>query len=412
MANGTHNETGDAAYRFKLEMHQVAFHRPLIGPEEEREVIDTLRSGWITTGPKAKRFERAFAEYVGAKHALAVAHCTGALHLALFALGVGPGDEVITTPFTFTATAEVIGYLGARPVFVDIEPDTFNISPALVEQALESGKHRRVRALMPVHFAGQACDMDRLGAIARRHNLKIVEDAAHAVGSKRQIEGRGMVRIGTIGELSCFSFYATKNITSAEGGMITTEDGALAEQMAIASLHGMDRDAWKRYDSSGSWYYEINDTGFKYNLSDVHAAIGLVQLKRADEFMGRRTAIARAYNEAFANEPALQTPPTDPGVEHAWHLYVLRLRPEMLRVDRNRVVELLRERGVGTSVHCIPLHTMNFYQQRYGYRPGNFPASEEVYSRCLSLPIYPAMSEEDLGYVIETVLAIVHENRR
>ena len=393
-------------------MRQVAFHRPSIGPEEEREVLDTLRSGWITTGPKTKRFEREFAAYVGASHALAVAHCTGALHLALFALGIGPGDEVITTPFTFTATAEVMSYLGARPVFVDIDPGTFNINPARIEEALESGKHKRVRALLPVHFAGQACDMDRLQAIARQYGLKIVEDAAHAVGSTRPMEGRGTAKIGAIGDLTCFSFYATKNITSAEGGMITTEDPAIAEKIAIASLHGMNRDAWKRYDKSGSWYYEIHDVGFKYNLSDVHAAIGLAQLKRADDFTRRRGDIARAYNEAFRSEPTLRVPYVEPGVGHAWHLYVLRLRLDRLRVGRNEFVELLRSRGVGTSVHCIPLHTMHFYQRQYGYRTGDFPVTEDVYSRCLSLPIYPAMSDADRDYVIETVLTAARENRR
>jgi dTDP-4-amino-4,6-dideoxygalactose transaminase len=393
-------------------MRQIPFHRPSIGPAEEHEVLDSLRSGWITTGPKAKRFEKEFAAYVGARHALAVSHCTGALHLALFALGVGPGDEVITTPFTFTATAEVIGYLGARPVFVDIDPGTFNLNPARVEEALESGQHGRVRAILPVHFAGHACDMDRLLAIARSHHLKIVEDAAHAVGSARHLEGRGMTRVGTIGDLSCFSFYATKNITSAEGGMVTTEDDALAERIAVASLHGMNRDAWKRYDRNGSWFYEIHDTGFKYNLSDVHAAIGVAQLARADEFMRRRTAIARAYSEALRAEPAFQVPYEEPGIEHAWHLYVLRLHPEQLRIGRAQFVELLRERGVGTSVHCIPLNTMHFYQERYGYHTGDFPIAEDVYSRCLSLPIYPAMSDEDVAYVIETVLALARETRR
>jgi dTDP-4-amino-4,6-dideoxygalactose transaminase len=393
-------------------MRQIPFHRPSIGPEEEREVIETLRSGWITTGPKAKRLEADFAAYVGARNALAVSHCTGALHLALFALGIGPGDEIITTPFTFTATAEVMGYLGARPVFVDIEPDTFNIDPDAIEAALASGRHRKVKAIMPVHFAGQACDMDRIRAIARRHQLRIVEDAAHAVGSERLIEGRGMVKVGTIGDLSCFSFYATKNITSAEGGMITTEDDALAAKIAVASLHGMDRDAWKRYDSSGSWFYEIHDTGFKYNLSDVHAAIGVAQLKRADELMRRRQTIADAYNEAFGDDPALEIPVTEAGVVHAWHLYVTRLRLQALNVARNRFVEALRERGIGTSVHCIPLNTMAFYQQRYGYRTGDFPVAEGVYSRCLSLPIFPAMSDEDVAYVIESVLAIARENRR
>ncbi len=394
-------------------MRQVPFHRPAIGPEEEREVIDTLRSGWLTTGPKAKRFEREFAAYVGARNSLAVAHCTGALHLAFWALGIGPGDEVITTPFTFTATAEVLGYLGARPVFADIDPDTFNIDPARIEEALESGRHGgRVRAIEPVHFAGQPCDMDRICLLARRHGLKVVEDAAHAAGAARQVEGRGMARVGTIGDVTCFSFYATKNLTSAEGGMITTGDDRLAEKIAVASLHGMDRDAWKRYDRSGSWYYEIHDTGFKYNLSDVHAAIGLAQLARADEFMRRRRAIAHAYSEAFRAGEALQVPYAEPGVEHAWHLYVLRLRPERLKIGRDQFVEVLRERGIGVSVHCIPLHTMHFYQRTYGYRKGDFPVAEDVYSRCFSLPIYAAMTDEDVDYVIETVLAAARENRR
>jgi dTDP-4-amino-4,6-dideoxygalactose transaminase len=393
-------------------MRQVPFHRPSIGPAEEREVIDTLRSGWITTGPKTKKFEQEFARYVGARNALAVSHCTGALHLALFALGIGPGDEVITTPFTFTATAEVMGYLGARPVFVDMEPDTFNIDPIKIEQALASGKHPNVRALMPVHFAGQACDMDRICAIARRYGLKIIEDAAHAVGSARMMDGRGMVKVGTIGDLSCFSFYATKNITSAEGGMITTEDDALAEKIAVASLHGMDRDAWKRYDSTGSWFYEIHDTGFKYNLSDVHSAIGLAQLRRVEELTRRRQAIAKAYNEAFADIPALETPVTEAGVEHAWHLYVMRLRMAALKITRNQFIDGLRGRGVGSSVHCIPLNTMAFYQERYGYRTGDFPIAEDVYGRCLSLPIFPAMSDEDVAWVIESVRAVAQEGRR
>ena len=375
-------------------------------------MLDTLRSGWITTGPKAKRFESEFAEYVGAKNALAVSHCTGALHLALWALGIGPGDEVITTPFTFTATAEILGYLGARPVFVDVDPGTFNINPARIEEALENGANKKVRALLPVHFAGHPCDMDRIQKIARDYNLKVVEDAAHAVGASRHMDGRGTAKVGTIGDITCFSFYATKNFTTAEGGMITTADDALAEKIAIASLHGMNKDAWKRYDKSGSWFYEIHDMGFKYNLSDVHAAIGLAQLKRADDFMRRRAEIASAYNQAFRAVECIQAAYSEPGIEHAWHLYVLRLRPELLKVGRNQFVETLRERGVGCSVHCIPLHTMHYYQRSYGYRDGDFPIAEDIYSRCLSLPIYAAMSDDDVNYVIETVLALVRENRR
>jgi len=393
-------------------MRQIAFHRPAMGPEEEREVIDTLRSGWLTTGPKAKRFEKEFAVYVGARNALAVAHCTGALHLSLWALGLGSGDEVITTTFTFTATAEIMGYLGVKPVFVDVDPGTFNLSPARVEEALESGRHQRVRAILPVHFAGHPCDMDCLLAIARRHGLKVVEDAAHAAGAARHLDGRGMTKVGTIGDLTCFSFYPTKNFTSAEGGMITTSDDALAEKIAVASLHGMNKNAWKRYDQSGSWFYEIHDLGFKYNLSDVHAAIGLAQLGRAAEFMRRRAEIAACYSEAFRRCDALQVPYCEAGIEHPWHLYVLRLKPELLRIGRGQFVEILRERGVGTSVHCIPLHTMHYYQRSYGYRDGDFPVAEDIYSRCLSLPIYASMTDEDVEYVTDAVLSIAAENRR
>jgi dTDP-4-amino-4,6-dideoxygalactose transaminase len=277
---------------------------------------------------------------------------------------------------------------------------------------LENGRHDRVRALLPVHFAGHPCDMDRLMGIARQYGLKVVEDAAHAAGAARHMDGRGMAKIGTIGDLTCFSFYATKNFTSAEGGMITTADDAIAEKIAVASLHGMDRDAWKRYDKSGSWYYEIHDMGFKYNLSDVHAAIGLAQIRRADDFMRRRTAIARAYSEALGADDALQVPYCESGIEHAWHLYVLRIRPDRLRIGRNQLVEMLRERGVGVSVHCIPLHTMDYYQHTYGYRTGEFPIAEDIFSRCLSLPIYAAMSDDDISYVIDTVRSIVRENRR
>jgi dTDP-4-amino-4,6-dideoxygalactose transaminase len=390
-------------------MRQVPFHRPAIGADEEREVLDALRSGWITTGPKVKRFEQEFAAYVGARNAHAVAHCTGALHLSLFAIGIGPGDEVITTPFTFTATAEVLAYRAARPVFVDIDPNTFNLDPARIEEVLESGQHPHVRAIIPVHFAGHACDMDRIMVIAHRYNLRVIEDAAHAAGSARYLGNRGMVKVGSIGDLTCFSFYATKNITSAEGGMITTEDDSLAAKITKASLHGMDRDAWKRYDSS---FHKIHEVGFKYELSDVHAAIGIAQLRRVDDLKRRRQAIAHAYNEAFEREPALQIPYTEPGVEHAWHLYVLRLRPDQLRIGRNQFVKGLQSRGVGASVHCIPLNTMDYYQTRYGYRKGDFPVAEEVYSRCLSLPIFPMMNEEDTTYVMETVRDLARENRR
>ncbi len=396
--------------RWQRGCREVPFHKPSLGAEEEREVLETLRSGWITTGPRVKQLEREFRRYVGAKHAIAVAHCTGALHLAFWALGAGAGDEVITTPFTFTASAGVLGYLGARPVFVDIDRETFNLDPNLVEAAIESGNYTHIRAIEPVHFAGQPCRMDLIRALADRHGLKIVEDAAHAFGAACAVDGREMP-IGTIGDLTCFSFYATKNLTTAEGGMITTADGAMAERIAVAAMHGMSRDAWKRYDKSGSWYYEIEGPGFKYNLSDVHAAIGVAQMARADEFLDRRTGIARRYNAAFGGEEALEIPTAGPGVRHAWHLYVLRLRRGCLRIGRDEFISALRERGVGTSVHFIPLHTMKYYQRTYGYRNGDFPIAEDLYSRCLSLPIYPSMSDLDVEHVIEAVLDVVKRFR-
>jgi dTDP-4-amino-4,6-dideoxygalactose transaminase len=370
-----------------------------------------MRSGWITTGPKAKRFEQEFARHVGARNALAVAHCTGALHLALFAIDIQPGDEIITTPFTFTATAEVMSYVNARPVFVDIDPQTFNIDPSGIEAVLASGKHRNVKAIVPVHFAGQPCDMDRIMALSKHYNLKVIEDAAHAFDSSRYLEDCGMTKTGTIGDLSCFSFYATKNITSAEGGMITTEDDAIAAKIAVARLHGMDRDAWKRYDSTGSWFYEIRDIGFKYNLSDVHAAIGLAQLRRSRDLTARRREIAKLYNEAFREEPALEVPVTEAGVEHAWHLYVIRLRLDRISIGRAQFIEALRACGIGTSVHCIPLNTIDYYQKRYGYKTGDFPIAEDTFSRCISLPIYPLMSDGDVAYVVANVVALARENR-
>ena len=342
-----------------------------------------------------------------------VSHCTGALHLSLWALGIGPGDEVITTPFTFTATAEVLGYLGARPVFVDVDPGTFNINPARIEEALESGANRRVRAILPVHFAGHACDMDRILNIARSYNLKVVEDAAHAAGSARHMDGRGMAKIGTIGDLTCFSFYATKNFTTAEGGMITTGDDALAEKIAVASLHGMNKDAWKRYDKSGSWYYEIHDRGSSTTCPTCTppsawrsssapttscAARGRDRARLQRRFPRRRRAAARVLSNPASSTPGIST--------------CCASARSACRIGRNQFVEILRERGVGCSVHCIPLHTMHYYQRTYGYRDGDFPVTEDIFSRCLSLPIYAAMTDDDVAYVIETVLAIARENRR
>jgi dTDP-4-amino-4,6-dideoxygalactose transaminase len=381
----------------------LPFARPDIDDDEIREVSDALRSGWVTTGPKTKQFERDFAAAVGAKHAIAVNSCTAALHLALEAAGVGAGDEVITTPYTFAASAEVIRYFDARPVLVDIDAETLNIRPELIEPAITA----KTKAILPVHIAGTAADLDPILDIARRHGLMVVEDAAHSFPTR--YKGR---TVGSIGDFTCFSFYATKTITTGEGGMITTDDAALAERCRIMSLHGISKDAWKRYTAEGSWYYEIIAPGFKYNMTDVAAALGLAQLRKAERMFRRREAIAARYNEAFSAMEELQAPSVPAYSTHAWHLYMLRLRLERLSIDRAELVERLRGRNIGVSVHFIPLHVHPYYRERYGYAPGDFPVAYREYLREISLPIYPSMSDDDVESVIAAVADIAAANRR
>jgi dTDP-4-amino-4,6-dideoxygalactose transaminase len=379
----------------------LPFSPPLIGEEEVREVVDTLRSSWITTGPKTKRFESEFATYVEAPGALALSSCTAALHTALVTLGVGPGDEVITTPLTFTASVNVIEHVGARPVLVDVEPDTLNIDPGEVEAAVTS----RTRAILPVHYAGQPVDLDRLWALADVYRLAVVEDAAHAVSAR--YKGR---LIGSGTNPAAFSFYATKNLTTAEGGMLTGDPDFLA-RARVVSLHGMSRDAWKRYDKGGSWFYEVLLPGFKYNMTDIQAALGLCQLRKLEQFQHRRREVVSQYNRAFADEPALELPVTRPEVEHAWHLYVLRLRPEALTIDRDRFIQELADRNIGTSVHFIPVHLHPYYRDKYSFTPNSFPVAYQSYKRILSLPLSAGLSDRDAGDVIEAVLDVVRSYR-
>lgn len=381
----------------------LPFAAPLIGDEEVEGVVTCLRSGWLTTGRVVRQFESEFAQYVGSQHALAVNSCTAALHLALEAIGVGSGDEVITTPMTFTATAAVIEHLGARPVFVDCDPDTLNMLP----DAIESRITPRTRAILPVHFAGQACEMDAILSIARHHKLRVVEDAAHAIPTRY----RGRL-VGTLSDLTCFSFYATKNLTTGEGGMITTNDDGFAERVRLMHLHGMSRDAWKRYTESGSWFYEILAPGFKYNLTDIAAAIGIPQLRRCEEAHARRREIARAYDDAFSGIDAIRTPRVAHEADHAWHLYVLQVNPAALRLDRDGFIRELSARKIGTSVHFIPLHVHPYYRDKYGFQPSDYPNTHAAYERILSLPIYARMSDADIGDVIEAVLDIVDRHRR
>ena len=380
----------------------LSFSPPLIGEDEITEVMDTLRSDWITTGPKTRQFERDLASFIGAPAALAVGSATDAMLVGLAALGIGPGDEVITTTMTFCSTVHVIEHLGARPVLVDVQPDTLCIDPDQVARAVTA----RTRAVMPVHLYGHPCEMDALLDIAACHNLHILEDAAHALPAKHK--GR---MIGTLGTLTAFSFYATKNLTTAEGGMLTG-DPALIEPARIWSLHGMSRDAYKRYSSEGSWYYEVVLPGFKCNMTDIQAALGLQQLKKLPSFQERRREIVRRYNQAFSQCVELQVPTERPEVESAWHIYALRLNLDRLTLDRARFIEELKALNIGTSVHFIPNHLHPYYRDKYGYKPNDFPVAYSNYLRLISLPLNLRMSNQDVEDVIEAVLNVVTRFRR
>ncbi|HXH37638.1 MAG TPA: DegT/DnrJ/EryC1/StrS aminotransferase family protein [Thermoanaerobaculia bacterium] len=381
----------------------LPFAVPDIGDDEIREVTETLRSGWVTTGPKTKRFEAEFAAAVSAKHAIAVNSCTAALHLCLEAAGVRRGDEVITTPYTFAASAEVIRYFDARPVLVDVDPESLNIRADLIEAAVTA----KTKAIIPVHIAGAASDLDPILDVAHRRGLAVIEDAAHSFPTR--YKGR---MIGTIGNATCFSFYATKTITTGEGGMITTNDDGFAERCRVMSLHGISHDAWKRYTAEGSWRYEIVAPGFKYNLTDIASALGLAQLRKAEAMYRRRQEIAARYNEAFTGIPELQTPTCPSYSTHAWHLYPLRLHLDRLSIDRASFVQLLRERRIGVSVHFIPLHLHPYYRDLYGYAPDDFPVAYREYQREISLPIYSMMSDDDVESVIGAVMEIAAAHRR
>ncbi|MDT7834478.1 DegT/DnrJ/EryC1/StrS family aminotransferase [Aquabacterium sp. OR-4] len=389
------------------ELPFLPFALPEIGDEEIAEVVDTLRSGWVTTGPKAKRFESDFAAFLTAGsgedpaglHCIAVNSATAGLHLALEAIGIGPGDEVITTTHTFTATAEVVRYLGADVKLVDIDPVTLNIDPALIEAAITP----RTKAIMPVHYAGLAADMPAILAIAKKHGLKVVEDAAHALPSTS-----GGRLVGTLdSDATVFSFYANKTITTGEGGMLVTRDEALAKRAKVMRLHGMSRDAFDRFTAKvPSWYYEIVAPGFKYNLTDIAAALGIHQLKKARAFQQRRAEIARRYNAAFADLPVLLAPEPPAGQTHAWHLYALRLA-EGAPLGRDALIERLFAQGIGCSVHYIPLHLQPYWRERYALQAAGFPHSQRAYEGMLSLPLYSRMGDADTERVIGAVRGLL-----
>jgi dTDP-4-amino-4,6-dideoxygalactose transaminase len=373
---------------------------PDLGEEEIAEVVDSLRSGWITTGPKARRFEQDFAAYLGGDvQCVSVNSATAGLHLALEAIGIGPGDQAIVPTHTFTATAEVVRYLGGDPVFVDIDLDTYCLDPARVEAAITA----RTRAIMPVHYGGYPCDMPRLQSIAKAHGLRIVEDAAHAFPTL--CNGRLVGTLDT--DCSVFSFYATKTIATGEGGMLVTRDEAIAHRARVMRLHGIDRDAFDRYTAKKpAWYYEVVAPGYKYNMTDVAASLGIHQLRKADAFQARRTLLASRYFEGLADLPLVLPPQPAPGSTHAWHLFVVRLG-DAARVSRDEAIERLYEAGIGCSVHYVPLHLQPYWRDRYGLSPEQFPNSQRLFERGFSLPLYTKMSDDDQARVIAALRVLL-----
>jgi dTDP-4-amino-4,6-dideoxygalactose transaminase len=400
----------------------IPFAKPCIGEEEIAAVVKTMRSGWLTTGPKTREFEEAFAAAVGARHALAVNSATAGLHLALEAAGVQAGDAVFTPIWTFTASAEVSRYLGAHPVFVDIDAATLNVNPARLQDAIEQSQRAnkwRARAIMPVHFAGRACEMDRIIEIALGEDLKVVEDAAHAFPatiSSRSLHDASFARrnIGAVGDATVFSFYATKTLATGEGGMVTTDDDALAERVRVMRLHGISRDVWNRYTSDKpSWYYEIVAPGFKYNLTDIAASIGVEQLRKAQIFQKRREEIAAAYNEGLGGQPGFELPYAGTGEDvHAWHLYVLRLNLDQFSIDRDRFISEMATRGVSCSVHFIPLHMQPYWRDTYRLEASQFPGASREFERVVSLPIYPGMTDDEVERVIAALIDTAQRFRR
>ena len=375
---------------------KIPFHKTHITQEEIDAVVDAIKSGWLTMGPKTIEFENKFKEFIGSKEAVSVNSATAALHLALKAIGLKEGDEVIVPTNTFVATAEVVTYFNAKPVLCDIDYKTHNIDVNKIEKLITS----KTKAIIPVHFAGQPCDMDEIYQIANKYNLKIIEDAAHALPSIYKSE-----RIGNLKntDITCFSFYATKTLATGEGGMATTNNEDYAKIMRINRLHGISKDAWDRYTSKGSWYYEVVDNGNKYNTTDMNAALGIVQLKKQEMLKNKRAYIAEKYNEAFKNNEKIEIPFVKSDRESSWHLYVIKVP------KRDEVIEKLKKRNIGTSVHFIPIHLHPYYKNTFNYRYEDYPVANEVFEKSLSLPIYPDMSDKEIDYVIENVLKVVND---
>ncbi len=393
----------ESAIILSPEKMKIPFHKADIGSEEESEVLDSLRSGWLTMGPKTVKFEEKFRDYIGARHSVALNSCTAALHLALEAVGLKEGDEVLVPAMTFTASAEVVCYFKGKPVLVDVERDTHNLNAGKIEEKITP----RTKVIIPVHYGGQPADLDEIGKIAAKHGLKVIEDAAHALPS--WYRGR---KIGTIGDLTCFSFYATKTLAAGEGGMVTTGNKKWADRIKTMRLHGMNRDAWKRYAKGGSWFYQVVEAGFKYNPTDIQSSLGIVQLRKLEDMWRKRKAIAGRYDRAFKDREEVTVPFRKSDRVSSWHLYPIKLYLKALSIDRNEFIEELAKRGVSASVHFIPLYRHPFYRRRFGYRVKQFPDSEWVYQRIISLPIYPSMTEAETDWVIGAIDDVVTKKRR
>jgi dTDP-4-amino-4,6-dideoxygalactose transaminase len=382
----------------------LPFSIPTIEEDEINEVVDSLKSGWITTGPKVKRFEESFKSYVDAPYAVPLSSATAGLHLGLLALGLDPSDEVITTPMTFAATVSMIVRAGGRPVLADIDSDTLNIDTEMIRGKITE----RTKAIIPVHFAGQPCDMDTILALAKEFNLRVIEDAAHAVGT--EYKGK---RIGSFDSMSVFSFHPIKNITTGEGGMVCTRDEALAEEISLMKFHGMSREAWKRYESSGTPNYDIILPGFKYNMMDIQAAIGIHQLAKLDAFIAKRSEIARFYNAAFAEVEEIITPALVPwDHRHAWHLYTPLIRIEKLSIDRDRFMEELKKANIGTGLHFKAVHHHPYYRRTLNIAPGELVNADYASDRIMSLPLFPRMTMDDARDVVEAVKNVIARNRK
>jgi dTDP-4-amino-4,6-dideoxygalactose transaminase len=378
---------------------------PWIGEREKQLVLESLESGWITTGPRVQELASRVAAIAGAKHAVAVNSATGALHLALEAMGIGPGDEVITSTWTFAATVNVIEHVHARPVLVDVEPDTLNLDPARVAEAITP----RTKVLITVDYGGQPCDYDALRALTAPRGIRIIDDAAHALGAAYR--GRP-VGSASLADVTAFSFYATKNLSTGEGGAAVTDDAAIAERIQLLSLHGMSRDAWKRYSDTGSWFYEVVAPGWKYNLSDVLAAIGVGQLDRFEQFQARRRELVERMKAGLADVPEVRTMTARPDVTHAWHLFPIALELERLGIDRARFIAELRAENIGTSVHFIPIHRHPHFRDSLRLEPAAFPVAEDAYHRAITLPLFPRMSDRDADDVVAAVRKIARAFRR